>query len=451
MFDESYTAIMGDALNGIFSKALGLEFEAKNYAMGGTDSAEEIALCYHSVFGQDVDFFSWDYGMTDGHNEWKFIMYAYHAASLVQNTARNHWSQPGDMRHRPAFFALHSSPGRDRVMSLFQDMGMTTLTHDVELTNKIIKEVIPDTFGMNDAQIAATPPYLQYFKCGGKTEAGEPGCDVNKFNMTMCEKRRFRTSWHPGWKYQALIGNFMAMTQLDAAEAALQGLVDMEAAVEVKETDDLDGLEAKRKRLFNKMKELGNAEQKDYENIFSSPIPEEFGPHIDKFLTPEQKDHLGGIEREAFFKEPSFCHTGLLPSEIRFGGFLTENFTATGRILDQNYEQGKYWPDYLKMENPNPNWNKEPEVFKDPRPGMEDKMTLIQEDGDRQECPVNLNLDFKDFWVVSNRDGTRSITIPNDSEIKEYSSFDVKQSKGYVLACLASVSATFRIWLTYED
>ena len=440
MFDESYTAVMGDALSMILPRALGLEFEAKNYAMGGTDCAEEIALCYESVFGQDVDFFSWDYGMTDGHNEWKFIMYAYHAASLARNKNTAKMAQPGNVPHRPAFFAIHGGGSRDMVMAEFQDLGMTTFSHDVELTNNIIKDVIPDTFGMNDAQIAAMPAYLQYFKCGGKAEAGDPGCNEYKFNNTMCDKRKFRTSWHPGWKYQALIGNFMATTQLDAAEFALQGLVEMDAAVEVKETDDLDGLEAKRKRLVDKMNELSNAEQRDYDSIFTSPVPEAFSPFLDRFLTPEQKEHLADVETESFLKEPSFCHTALLPSEVRFGGFLTENFTATGRILDQNYEQGTSWEDLKNMENPRPNWNKEPEVFKDSRPGMEDKLTLIQAPEDRQECDVNLNLDFKDYWVITNREGPRSITIPNDSEVKEFKSFDAAKSKGYVFACQTAVS-----------
>lgn len=442
MFDESYTAVMGDALNSILPTAMGLEFEAKNYAMGGTDCAEEIALCYESVFGQDVDFFSWDYGMTDGHLEWKFIMYAYHAAQLSKNVNPAKMTQPGNVNHRPAFFAIHSGGARDMVMTQFQEMGMTTLTHDVELFNKIIKDVIPDTFGKNEAQIKDMPPFLQYLKCDGKTESGEPGCQANKFNLTMCPVRKFCTSWHPGWKYMALVGNFMATTQLDAAEYALQGLVEMEAAVEVKEADDLDGLEAKRKRLFDKMMELSNAEQKDYDNIFSSPIPEEFSPFLDRFWTPEQKEHLAGVDPESFLLNPSFCHTALLPSEIRFGGFLTENFTATGRILDQNYEQGFVLSDVRAPERPNPRSQPdvEPVEFKDSRPGMEDKLLLIQAPEDRQVCDVNLNLDFKDYYMISNREGTRSITIPNDSELKEFKSFDAAKSKGYVLACNPAVS-----------
>jgi len=66
LFTESYTARLGEALTPLLKNALGFDFVAKNYAMGGTASADQVALCYNSIFGRDMDFFSWDYGMTDG-------------------------------------------------------------------------------------------------------------------------------------------------------------------------------------------------------------------------------------------------------------------------------------------------------------------------------------------------------------------------------------------------
>lgn len=61
LFSESYTAYMERALKPIFA-AIGIEYIGKNYAMGGTSSAAEIALCGNSIFGHDVDSISWDYG-----------------------------------------------------------------------------------------------------------------------------------------------------------------------------------------------------------------------------------------------------------------------------------------------------------------------------------------------------------------------------------------------------
>lgn len=52
---------MERALKPIFA-AIGIEYVGKNYAMGGTSSASEIAFCGNSIFGHDVDSISWDYG-----------------------------------------------------------------------------------------------------------------------------------------------------------------------------------------------------------------------------------------------------------------------------------------------------------------------------------------------------------------------------------------------------
>jgi hypothetical protein len=54
-FRDSYTSRMEMAVKPLF-KSIGLEFEARNYAMGGTDSAEEVALCMNQIFGRDIDF-----------------------------------------------------------------------------------------------------------------------------------------------------------------------------------------------------------------------------------------------------------------------------------------------------------------------------------------------------------------------------------------------------------
>lgn len=62
LYNESYTAFMERDLKDIF-ESIGIDFIGRNYAMGGTGSAAEIAMCWEEVFGRDVDFFSWDYGM----------------------------------------------------------------------------------------------------------------------------------------------------------------------------------------------------------------------------------------------------------------------------------------------------------------------------------------------------------------------------------------------------
>jgi hypothetical protein len=62
LYNESYTAFMERDLKDIFG-SIGIDFEGRNYAMGGTASAAEMAMCWEEIFGADADFFSWDYGM----------------------------------------------------------------------------------------------------------------------------------------------------------------------------------------------------------------------------------------------------------------------------------------------------------------------------------------------------------------------------------------------------
>ena len=76
LFNESYTAHLGRDARTVFG-AIGIEFEDRNYAMGGTTSASEISMCWQQIFGDDVDFFSWDFGMTDGNYEQRMMHYAY--------------------------------------------------------------------------------------------------------------------------------------------------------------------------------------------------------------------------------------------------------------------------------------------------------------------------------------------------------------------------------------
>ena len=61
-YDESYTAVLERTVRSVFAAA-GIDFEGRNYAMGGTDSAPETAWCIDSIFGAtDPDVLIWDHG-----------------------------------------------------------------------------------------------------------------------------------------------------------------------------------------------------------------------------------------------------------------------------------------------------------------------------------------------------------------------------------------------------
>jgi hypothetical protein len=48
------------------------------------------------------------------------------------------------------------------------------------------------------------------------------------------------------------------------------------------------------------------------------------------------------------------------------------------------------------------------------------RIRLAYEDGARQECPLLLNVDYKDFFYLVEPEGTKSLVLPNDAEIAAY-------------------------------
>ena len=62
-YNQSYTAYMERAVKGAF-EAVGVDFVARNYAMGGHASGPELAFCVKEIYGADFDVLTWDFGMT---------------------------------------------------------------------------------------------------------------------------------------------------------------------------------------------------------------------------------------------------------------------------------------------------------------------------------------------------------------------------------------------------
>lgn len=60
LYNESYTAFMERTAKDVFA-SVGIDFIGKNYAMGGTSSAPEVALCAEAIYGSDPDAVSWDF------------------------------------------------------------------------------------------------------------------------------------------------------------------------------------------------------------------------------------------------------------------------------------------------------------------------------------------------------------------------------------------------------
>jgi hypothetical protein len=186
MWRESYTKVMERSVQDIFA-ACGIDFVARNHAMGGSNVAPEIAMCSKEIFGTDIDVLLWDSGMTDGREYWRILMYFLRAGSLAQ--------QPAVLGYN---LGQGSNSGRGKSVQAAEDTGMPAFVLDNQEAIAINDE-IPDTFGLSDGEIAEMPKFVQNLKCGSQIEKGDPGCHAEKWNLTMCPTRKFKTSWHPGW------------------------------------------------------------------------------------------------------------------------------------------------------------------------------------------------------------------------------------------------------------
>jgi hypothetical protein len=188
LYNESYTSIMEQDIKDIFG-SIGIEFEARNYAMGGTPSSPEMASCFEQIFGDDVDFIAWDYGMTDAGSPGRLPHYAVRGALS---------------KGRPAFFARLLGGGyiKERFEPM-EKLGMSVFYDDQNLLAKM-RDNVPDTKDLNTDQINELPPFVRNFKCDGVIEKGEPFCDAEKYSTypdlpPACSDGRIgKAPWHPG-------------------------------------------------------------------------------------------------------------------------------------------------------------------------------------------------------------------------------------------------------------
>lgn len=141
------------------------------------------------------------------------------------------------------------------------------------------------------------------------------------------------------------------------------------------------------------------------------------------------KEKMKDMSMEKFLKDPSFCHTALLPAEIRYKGFLTENFEETGGPWDQVYEKATMHSKVISVE-------KDGIGFPNPKVGHETDMLLNSADAEWEVCNEDLiHVDHKDFFYISSVEGWRSMTIPNEASKKYYTEYDAQKSNGWVYVC----------------
>jgi hypothetical protein len=387
LFNESYTAFLERDLADVFG-AVGIEFIGRNHAMGGTTSGSEIAMCFEQIFGSDVDFFSWDFGMTDGGQAEKILFYGLRGGL-----------SPG----RPAYMGIHlggkNREDRENRIKDLEEAGMAGfMVEDASLGR--MKNAIPDSAGLSEKDLSALPEYVRNFKCNGGYEKGEPFCAKEKFSHFICDNRGKQGSWHPGFKDHAMTGHGIALFLTDALLSALKSL---EALSVVGNEAYLIQLREEEEALFG--------------NLSKGTLPKSSST----MFKIDNQGILTEHEQSLLYNGRSFCHTGRLPSQTRYLGYLTESEKVGGPAPwgKATYDEGMPKTKAMTTE-------------------ADGVMRLVWESKYKLwDCPVTAHPDSKDTFMTHFNDGWTKLSLPNNVERQAYQ-YDPSQFKGIVILVLRS-------------
>ncbi|KAL7493458.1 hypothetical protein ACHAWT_006660 [Skeletonema menzelii] len=390
LYSQSYTAVLQRTVQAHF-KAVGIQFEAKNYGMGNYNSAPELALCMNEIFGDDIDVLMWDFASLQPSSEpvRKSVLWAHRA---------------GIHPTRPILFSYDSFGERFLKLQEFDGIGSVMMDADALQS---IRQGIPDSNSVAEP-MHDLPEAIRYYRCGQSIEGGVACddsmrnfvcyadeniaddvaldlnlCRMKKFDTKPCIDARFQVSWHPGVKDQKLKGHLLGhflITVLDDAIIELEQLKALRGYDPGTLLKHLIQLEDKDRRSFQR-KFLG----KDYWNI-------------------------KGMDWKVLLRGESICHTALLPSKSRLQGLTTESDLVGDEF--GNFDTG--FNQFL-MKAP------------------EGVLPLAYDMNDRQHCQL-LEVNHKDFFLVREQDGWVSTLVPNDRELEVY-----KRStppEGIIMVCL---------------
>jgi len=387
LFNESYTAFMERDVKDIFG-SIGIDFQARNHAMGGTGSAAEIAMCWEEIFGTDVDMFSWDYYMTDAGQPHRLLHYAYRGAIS---------------KGRPAFMGIRINLARgeqDKMVKFLTDLGISIFIQDMALLSEMEK-AIPDTLDLTTKEIDAMPEYVKNFKCNDFFEKGEPFCEEEKYSRDVCEDREGKAPWHPGIKSHAMDGHALALFLVENLIAALEELIELES----------ESMELLLSRLQQEEVDL-------YENHMVDGVDFQDYPQELYSVNPNNEIQID-LDASLFLKGKSMCHTARLPSQTRYLGYLTNssNDKVGGpapfgkETFDVGIEEKEASPEAGLMQ-----------------------MQLVWSDGKmhQKDCPVIVNIDHKDSFFSQKGNGWNTIAIPNEAERRAYN-YDPSLLQGVVV------------------
>jgi len=196
----------------------------------------------------------------------------------------------------------------------------------------------------------------------------------------------------------------MALFMIDLL---IDALIELEATT--KETN------GKIENLEEMISALQSEEDADYESFANSGVPKS-GEAIE--LDEESAKH---VNKSTFFHGPVFCHTAIMPAEIRYLGILTESQNSSFT----NYDAGMSYHAAFKRE---------------------DKTTMalveMEEGGYKRKtakCDKIVDVDHKDYFMAAESDGgATKVVVPNNMEKELYLSDDghsLSDMKGHIMVC----------------
>jgi len=414
MFSEAYTAVFGNDVRPIW-EAIGIEMIDRNYAMGAMAATPAMSTCTKEVFGTDVDFLAWNYGMTDG-KIFSAAHYIYRGALIPS---------------RPALVTIDAVIG-ERLTKSFEEVGLAMF--DSKVDKPVIQEfpdMTPDEIPISDEEAKKLPPMVRDLKCNGRME-GKEHCFRNKWSCSeamleagvdcICPHVGKRSSWHMGYRMHVLHGHLIGLPFI---EMLLEGLKELENTGTV----DSDQLLA----------DLQKEEDAEFQQFMESPLVAD--------ILADNYDVLGKPTDplyETWFRGQSICRTAFLPSQSRFLGLMTES-DKTGDIAiytHETYDTGDFF--YSNRRGDDGNFT----YVGDDRPPA-GKFSLMASTRERagftnitsweEECPAVVMPDYKDSFYAPLLDRKASITFPNKKE-KEHYGYDPKLFKGVIAIILAPSS-----------
>lgn len=324
-----------------------------------------------------VDWFSWDYGMTDAGKPYRLFHYGYRG---------------GTSRGRPGFTAIRinradKNIATEQLKTLEEVVGIPVFVEDADMFS-LMREEVPDSAGLSSEQLRNLPDFVRNFKCNGVVEKGEPYCEEEKYSSHLCQDREGKAPWHPGYKTHAMLGHSIALFLVEALASAIDDFLKYEF------TDHHE--------LLNR---LTTEEESAYNTVINKTEDiQDFPSKLYSFDADEDLN-ASGLDPFLLFNGSSICHTARLPSRTRYLGYLTDTDKQGGPAIfgQEEYEVGTELDEAMKDFN-------------------ETALQLVWEDDKfhQKDCPTIISPDHKDYFFTQAGRGWSELMFPNDAEKNAY-------------------------------